>query len=275
VRRRRLALWVWYLGDPFQGWQSQRTGGSVQETLVAALATHGVSGAPMAAGRTDRGVHARCQPVSLRVPPLLAPEALAGLGGAQWGVAAAVDAPDGFHAQWSSVWKEYRYRLATGPVPAAWKSLVWETATHPRLWGRSVDLARVRWALQRAVGTRDFAALHARSSVRRPRTLDRVSWWERDGVVEVALRGDAFGRYGVRLLVGGAVLVGAGLADEGTWERALESATPFQGLRAPAAGLTLWEVGYAAKLDPFAGITPRVPGVPPFVPLDQAWGGAP
>src|SRR4029453_19431080 len=93
---------VWYRGDPFQGWQSQRTGGSVQETLVAALATHGVSGAPMAAGRTARGVHARCQPVSLRVPPLLAPEALAGLGGAQWGVAAAVDAPDGFPPQRSA-----------------------------------------------------------------------------------------------------------------------------------------------------------------------------
>ena len=34
VRRRRLALWVWYRGDRFQGWQSQRTGRSVQETLV-------------------------------------------------------------------------------------------------------------------------------------------------------------------------------------------------------------------------------------------------
>src|SRR5678815_5283071 len=141
--RRRLALWVWYRGDRFQGWQSQRTGRSVQETLVAALVTHGVSGAPMAAGRTDRGVHARCQPVSLRVPRPLAPEALADLGGEEWGVAAAVDAPDGFHAQWSSTWKEYRYRLATGPVPAAWRGLVWETVTHPRLEGRMVDLARV------------------------------------------------------------------------------------------------------------------------------------
>ena len=94
---------------------------------------------------------------------------------------------------------------------------MWETATHPRLEGRMVDPSRVRWALQRAVGTRDFAALHAQSSVRRPRTLERVGWWEQDGVVEVALRGDAFGRYGVRLLVGGAVLVAAGLAAEGTW----------------------------------------------------------
>ena len=229
----------------------------------------------MAAGRTDRGVHARYQAVSLRAPPPLAPEALAELGGEEWGVAAAVDAPDGFHAQWSSAWKEYRYRLATGPVPDGWRGLVWEITTHPRLQGRTVDLARVRWALERAVGTRDFAALHAPSSVRRPRTLERVSWSEQDGLVEVALRADAFGRYGVRLLVGGAVLVGAGLAAEDSWERALDSASAFEGLRAPAAGLTLWQVGYPARLDPFASVSARVPAVPPFVPLDQAWGGRP
>jgi tRNA pseudouridine38-40 synthase len=224
----------------------------------------------MAAGRTDRGVHARCQPVSIRVPVEQSAGALVGLGGEGWGVAAAVDAPDGFHAQWSSTWKEYRYRLAVAPVLAAWRGLVWETLAHPRLTGRAVDLARVRWALERAVGTRDFSALHAASSVRRSRTLLSVAWWERGGVVELALRGDAFGRYGVRLLVGGAVLVGAGLVDERTWEGALESATAFEGLRAPAAGLTLWTVGYPERLEPFAGASPRLPGSPPFVPLDQA-----
>jgi len=270
VRRRRLALWVWYRGDRFQGWQSQRTGRSVQETLEAALVARGGSGRPMAAGRTDRGVHARCQPVSIRVPVEESAAALAALGGEGWGVAAAAEAPDGFHAQWSTTWKEYRYRLAVGPVPAAWTGLVWETHTHPRLAGRAVDLARVRWALERAVGTRDFSALHAASSVRRPRTLLSAAWWERGGVVELALRGDAFGRYGVRLLVGGAVLVGAGLVEDGAWERALESATAFEGLRAPAAGLTLWTVGYPERLEPFAGVSPRLPERPPFVPLDQA-----
>jgi tRNA pseudouridine38-40 synthase len=88
--------------------------------------------------------------------------------------------------------------------------------------------------------------------------------------VEVGLRGDGFGRYGVRLLVGGAVLVGAGLVARSTWERALETGTAFEGLRAPAAALTLWAVGYPAALDPFAGVRPRVPDEPPFVGLDQA-----
>jgi tRNA U38,U39,U40 pseudouridine synthase TruA len=120
------------------------------------------------------------------------------------------------------------------------------------------------------VGTRDFSALHAASSVRRQRTLQRISWREAAGGVEVGLRGDAFGRYGVRLLVGGAVLVGAGLVARSAWERALETATAFEGLRAPAGALTLWAVGYPAPLEPFAGVRPRLPGGPPFVELDQA-----
>ena len=270
VRRRRLALWVWYRGDRFQGWQSQRTGTSVQETLEAALAALGVEGRPMAAGRTDRGVHARCQPVSVRVPVELDPEALLALGGDGWGVAAAVPAPDGFHAQWSSVSKEYRYRLATDPVPDAWRGLVWEISAHPRLAGHAVNLAGLRAALERAVGTRDFSALHAPSSVRRARTLQVVSWRESEAGVEVGLRGDAFGRYGVRLLVGGAALVAAGLLHTTQWERALEAAEAFDGLRAPASALSLWSVGYPDGLDPFAGVRPRLPDSPPFVPLGQA-----
>jgi tRNA pseudouridine38-40 synthase len=270
VKRDRLALWVWYRGERFQGWQSQGTGRSVQETLGAALTSQGVERRPMAAGRTDRGVHARCQPVSVRVAGGTSLEALQTLGGPDWGVAAAVPAPDGFHAQWSSVSKEYRYRLAPGPVPEPWPGRAWDVSTHPRLAGRTVDLSGVRWALERAVGRRDFSALHAASSIRRPRTLQPVRWTEAGAAVELALVGDAFGRYGVRLLVGGAVLVGAGLLEMRTWERALDEAARFDGLRAPAGGLTLWGVHYPERLDPFAGVVPRLPREPPFVPLDQA-----
>ena len=263
-------LWVWYRGDRFQGWQSQGTGGSVQEALERALAARGVEGRPMPAGRTDRGVHARCQPVSLRVPAETSTASLLELGDEDWGVAAALPAPEGFHAQWSSTSKEYRYRLAMGPVPPGWEHLVWGPATHPRLAGRTVDLGQMRAALEHAVGTRDFSALHAPSSVRRHRTLQAVRWAERDGLVEVALVGDAFGRYGVRLLVGGAALLGAGVVDPRTWERALESASVFEGLRAPAGALTLWSVGYPGGLEPFTGPRPRLPDRPPFVPLLQA-----
>ena len=66
------------------------------------------------------------------------------------------------------------------------------------------------------------------------------------------------------------LLVGAGLVEGATWERALEAAAPFDGLRAPAGALTLWAVGYPSGLDPFTTVAPAFPREPPFVPVDQA-----
>jgi tRNA pseudouridine38-40 synthase len=224
----------------------------------------------MAAGRTDRGVHARCQPVSVRLPREVELSALRSIGGDDWGLALAVPAPAGFHAQWSAAWKEYRYRLALGPVPGAWAPLAWDVLHHPRIAGARLDLGAFASALARARGARNFAAFHAPSSVQRTRTLSDARVIEAGALVEVRLRGDAFGRYGVRLLVGGAALVATGRLSLAEWEAALGGEARIEGLRAPATGLTLWEVGYPPALDPFIGHLAPVPQRPPFVPVDQA-----
>ena len=62
----------------------------------------------------------------------------------------------------------------------------------------------------------------------------------------------------------------SGLVAVETWERAIDDAVPFAGLRASGGALTLWAVGYPGGLDPFAGVSPKLPEVPPFVPVDQA-----
>jgi tRNA pseudouridine38-40 synthase len=262
MRRRRLALWMWYRGERFNGWQSQGDGRSVQDALGLGLRPLGVTARPVGSGRTDRGVHARCQPVSVRVPVGVPLTEVAALGEADWGVAIAAAAPEGFHAQWSSVWKEYRYRLALGPTPPDWTGLTWQ------LEG-GLDLALFRAALLRAEGSRDFGAFQAKSTVRRMRTLLEVQVVQAGHLLEVRLRGDGFGRFGVRLLVGGAARVAARGLGWQEWEAALDHGAPIRGLRAPAAGLTLWGVGYPEQIDPFIGAAAGVPGVPPFVPLGQ------
>jgi tRNA pseudouridine38-40 synthase len=201
------------------------------------------------------------------VPEKVPLSQLEALGESDWGVASAVEAPEGFHAQWSSVWKEYRYRLALGPVPPTWVALAWEVNSSPS--GTTFDLERFGTALHRARGHRDFSAFEAGSRVRRPRTLLETGVLRAGSLVEVRLRGDGFGRYGVRLLVGGAVLVATGRLGWSEWEAALNHAAPIRGLRAPAGGLTLWTVGYPEGKDPFEGAAERVPAVPPFVPVAQ------
>src|SRR6202042_2222996 len=74
------ALLLEYDGGPFVGWQRQDSGLSIQEVVETAAARLN-AGAPVAAtvaGRTDSGVHAAGQVVSLRLPSGLRPRQVRG-----------------------------------------------------------------------------------------------------------------------------------------------------------------------------------------------------
>lgn len=266
----RAALWLWYRGTHFRGWQRQSQTPTLQQTVEEALRTAGISSGLAAAGRTDRGVHARQQVASLRVPRGTDLSALAlRLQGADWGCAAAASAPDGFHAQWTPSTKEYRYRLSLASAPPpAWTAFAWDVQGDARLGGAEVFLGRLTDCLLRARGTRDFFAFHAASSARRPRTLSHVEVHTGEGTLcEVRLRGSGFGRYQVRALLGGAALVASGRLPEQAWQAALEDAVGFAGLLAPAQGLTLWAQDYRGK-GPFEDEREaRLPQGPPFRPV--------
>jgi tRNA pseudouridine38-40 synthase len=262
----RAALWLWYRGTSFRGWQRQVQSPTIQETVEGQLRTLGISGGLAAAGRTDRGVHARQQIASLRVPPGTDLDALAnGLQGADWGCAAAALAPAGFHAQWTPSNKEYRYRLSLGAPPPRWAAFAWDARNEARLDGASVHPEALASALLRATGTRDFFAFHAASSIRRPRTLNSVELrLVMDGLWELRLVGSGFGRYQVRALLGGAALVAAAKLPHEAWRAALEEAVPFPGLLAPPHGLVLWAVEYGGR-GPFdVGAKAQLPEGPPF-----------
>src|SRR5262249_38881169 len=183
-----------YDGTAFHGWARQpgsvRT---VEGVLLEALAP--VLGRPPSlsvAGRTDAGVHARGQVVSLAVDPSvdparvaravngrLAPEVVA--IGARW-------APDGFDARFSATGRQYVYRLKIGEVADPFRALF--------EWHRpgAVSIAAMRWAARDLVGEHDF-----RSFCRAPegdrstvRTLARLAV-RRDGDrIEVTARADGF-----------------------------------------------------------------------------------
>lgn len=269
------ALWLWYRGGAFHGFQRQTKAPTVQSALEAALKEVGVPATVMPAGRTDRGVHARMQVVSVRLPPGDSPEALAarlppvlpeGLG-----LCAAHRPHPSFHAQWSAAGKEYRYRVRLGGrVSEAWRPFACDIAEEPRLEGRPVQPERFAELLRLAEGTRDFFAFHESSSPRKPRTLESASVRELgDGLYEARLSGDGFARYQVRYLVGSALLTAAGLLSEEQWRAAVETAASIPGFKAPSAGLVLWEVRYPAALDPFSpeerARAPALPEGPPFL----------
>lgn len=247
---RIVALWCWYHGGTFRGYQSQPQGPTVQDTLISSFRKAALSRNPVASGRTDLGVHARMQVLSFRLPEPLDPEALpaainAHLPPGLVGIALARRVRHDFHAHWKASEKEYRYRAQT-----------------------AVDPTHVAALLARAVGTRDFFAFHDKASPRRLRTLTSVEVLPREGGLEARLVGPGFGRYMVRFLVGSALAVAAGELPEAVYLRGLESGTPFGAVKAPPGGLTLWEVRYPAEYDPFSAeerrLAPGVPREPPF-----------
>ena len=73
------------------------------------------------AGRTDAGVHARGQVVSLQCDETPDLERLArslnGIVGPEIAVTAVTIADDDFHARFSANWRRYRYTMSTGTAP--------------------------------------------------------------------------------------------------------------------------------------------------------------
>jgi tRNA pseudouridine38-40 synthase len=277
LTRPPVALWIWYRGGAFRGFQRQAEGPTVQEVLERALREAGVPSTVMPAGRTDRGVHARMQVVSLRVERDDSPEALAARLPAylppDLGLCVARRPHPSFHAQWSAAGKTYRYRVQLcGAVAEAWRSYVLNVAEEPALARHPIAPERLAELLGMAVGQRDFVAFHENSSPRRPRTLESATLRALGGgLFEAQLRGDAFARYQVRYLVGSALLTAAGRLSEAQWRAALETGERIRGLKAAAAGLVLWEVRYPPELDPFTAAErdapPGLPAGPPFVGL--------
>lgn len=277
MKRTPTALWIWYRGTRFLGFQHQPDGLTVQDTLQDSLRKAGVPYPVMPAGRTDRGVHARMQVVSLRLPPCFTSEMLAERLPPHLppdlGLCVARRPSDGFHSQWSAAGKEYRYRFQLGgPVAEAWRPFAMDTAAEPRLEGLSLRPERVAELLGSAVGCRDFYAFHEHSSLRKPRTLESATVHELgQGLFEARLKGDGFGRYQVRYLVGSTLLTAAGALPEERYRAALESGTAIPGLKAPAQGLVLWEVRYPPALDPFPPEErARAPGLPLAPPFSSA-----
>lgn len=258
--RVRLRLDLAYDGTAFRGWARQPGLRTVQGTLEAAIARV-LGGDPqlVVAGRTDAGVHAAGQVAHLdltdaqrqrlakgRSPE---PEALAarlnGVLGPYSDVAVhrVVEAPAGFDARFSAVWRRYEYRISDGPYDPLERGRT-TTMKAP------LDVPAMDAAARSLVGLHDFAAYCKwREGATTIRTLLEFGW-RRDerGILIANVKADAFCHSMVRALVGACTRVGEGrltaadilrLRDEGL------RTSEFPVLA--ARGLTLIEVGYPAE----------------------------
>jgi tRNA pseudouridine38-40 synthase len=245
----RVRLDVAYDGTGFHGWAAQPGLRTVEGELGAALAT--VLRVPSVdltcAGRTDAGVHARGQVVHADLEDL--PEGAERLARRLNGVLAedlrvlrAVEAPPGFDARFSAIWRHYAYRVADRP-----ECVDPLRRGHVLAWGRPLDDARMNAAAVSLVGEHDFAAFcRRREGATTVRTLLDLVWTrEPDGLLVAHVRADAFCHSMVRSLVGCLLAVGEGRREVAWAGAVLGAGTRDSAVAvAPAHGLTLEEVGY-------------------------------
>jgi len=239
-----------YDGTFFAGWQIQPDGRrTVQGELARALERlTGARAVPVAAGRTDAGVHAEGQVASVRLETRLSEavllRALDALLPPDLAVRELARAPDDFHALRDARAKLYRYAIWNGPTRSplrAGRSL--RVAGH-------LDPAAMARAARHLEGTHDFASFCAAGSGARTtvRTLRRVAV-ERGvpGEIAVAVLGEGFLRHMVRIAVGTLLEVGRGRRDPEELPAVLAARDRrAAGPTAPAHGLTLVRVDYGA-----------------------------
>jgi tRNA pseudouridine38-40 synthase len=183
----------------------------VQDALEPALAA--IAGAAVgvtAAGRTDRGVHARAQVVHfdttarrpesawVRGVNALLPDSVAVL----W----SREMPHDFHARYSAVSRTYRYLLLNRPVRAALE------ATRVGWFHASLDVHSMREAALSLLGEHDFSAFRSSEcQAKTPvRTLHELHIERHGERIDFMLRANAFLHHMVRNIVGTLVYVGSG-----------------------------------------------------------------
>lgn len=246
----RYGLVVEYDGTSFTGWQHQRNGRSVQETLEAAVARFaGEAVRVQCAGRTDSGVHATGQVVHLDLARPWRPDTVRDAANAHLrphpvAVVSAREVRPDFDARRSAVRRRYRYRILNRRAPPALdRASVWHVA-----W--PLDAGTMHEAAQRLVGRHDFTTFRAAEcqAASPIRTLERLDVARDGDAIEVAAAARSFLHHQVRSLVGTLALAGGGRWTADDVEAALAARRRSAcGPLAPPGGLTLVGVDYPAE----------------------------
>ncbi len=246
-----MKLTLHYDGAGFYGWQTQPDARTVQSELESALERlTQVRSEVLAAGRTDRGVHATGQVVGVAVPARWTAVELrralnAVLPSDVW-VAAAEDVPWAFHARYDAVARGYIYRVG-----------VQEAARSPflRRWcwplGRALAPAALGDAATRFRGEHSFRAFAKAGQPERGErcTVLRAEWrpWRTLGW-ELHVVANRFLHHMVRYMVGTMVDVARARRPIDDIERLLANEAGFEtSVPAPPEGLYLSRVYYTRE----------------------------
>ena len=220
----RIALGITYNGQPYQGWQSQSTGLTIQDKLEKALkefTTEKVT--TLCAGRTDAGVHGLMQVVHfdtelnrdmsswVRGTNRYLPDDIS----VQW----AQEVSSDFHARGSALSRRYAYIVLESPVRP---SLEFGRAG----WVyRALDEAAMRQASRYLLGEHDFSSFRASScqALSPVKTMMRIDIFKHGPDWRFEFEGNAFLHHMIRNIMGCMVTIGQGFQPPEWMSQVIES----------------------------------------------------
>lgn len=207
----RLKLTIAYDGRPFNGWQSQVSGNTIQDLIQSALEDTAKSPIKLyGSGRTDTGVHATGQiahfdaPDHLSMNPYNWVPALNSKLPPTIRVMACEESHADFHSRFSAIGKIYHYDLCTDPIlPPHKAGLAWHLPRH-------FDADVLTSALSLFLGTHDFHAFAAYRGNEKPdmdwhRTISQADLSHLSDGYRITWVGDGFLYKMVRILTGSAI----------------------------------------------------------------------
>jgi tRNA pseudouridine38-40 synthase len=237
----RLRLTLEYEGTRFRGWAAQPNLRTVESVVREALGwVYGRYKNLAVAGRTDTGVHALGQVVSVDVeggPPIeSAAKALNTALPDDVSVIGAEEAEPDFHARHSARARSYRYRIWRRELPSPFEQNRAYWHPHP------LDHDSLASSVDLLIGEHDFRAFTPTETHHNvfTRVVREAAWFERGDTLELEITANSFLRHMVRTLVG-TMLEKSPEELAGLLEGAPRDAA---GSTAPAHGLYLMSVEY-------------------------------
>ena len=247
---------VSYIGNRYDGWQSQKSGNGIQDILEAAISrVENRKVSITGSGRTDAGVSARAQVFMF--------ETQRDMSSYRWMGAINAFLPDDihimdvqevpytFHARHSVRMKKYTYRVNDGPYDVFTKDIAYQYC-HP------LDHEKIKACAKLFIGTHDFTSFNSSPLSEYPdqvRTIQSIEITRNGSLIEMTFCGKGFLRYMVRMLSAAIIDVGSGRITCDEVRAMLELKDKRAGRRnAPACGLTLEEVDYLDRIV----VTPKV-----------------
>ena len=243
---RNLRLDLCYDGTRYRGWQrlpnSDMTLQGKLETALSRILGETIE--VSASGRTDAGVHAKCQIVNFHCNSSMScddilqrlrrylPEDI--------GIYSCRDASPRFHARLNAKSKTYCYRIWNSDKPCVFDR------RYVTVDSRKPDLDAMRAAASLLEGTHDFSAFCANRHMKKStvRVINRIEIEHTEEELRIIVNANGFLHHMMRILVGTLMEVGMGQRTADSVVNLFGSDRAQAGELMPPTGLCLMEVYY-------------------------------